>query len=233
MKKTSRHPVHHSEFWIPFAVLAAGFLVAGSILVGTHRLMSVSTGGAVDIQIPADEGNAPSAKVPVSADDDASWGKKNAKVTIIEFSDFQCPFCKRSRDTIEKIKKEYPNDVKIVYRDFPLVFHPKAPKASEAAECAHEQGKFWEMHDKIYEGAPDKLEVEDFKGYAKDLKLNTSKFDKCLDSDKYASEVKKDFEDGQKAGVSGTPTFFVNGRKLVGAQPYEQFKSLIDKELGR
>lgn len=235
MKRSSHHghPIHHQGFWIPFSILAAGFLVAGAVLVGTHRLISFNPVAVQPPGAPGAPADVPTAVVPVSDDNDPSFGKKNAKVTIIEFSDFQCPFCKRSRATLDQIKKAYPNDVRIVYRDFPLGFHPKAPKAAEAAECANVQGKFWEMHDLIYAGAPDKLEVSDFKGYAKDLKLSSSKYDECLDSGKFAAEVKKDFEDGQKAGVSGTPTFFINGRKLVGAQPFESFKKVIDEELGK
>jgi len=172
--------------------------------------------------------------VQVSEDDDASLGNANAPVKIVEFSDYQCPFCARFySDTLPDLKKNFidTGKAKFVYRDFPLSFHKEAQKAAEATECAEEQGKFWEMHDKIFEnqGA---IGVDSLKTYASELGLDTNQFNSCLDSGKYASEVQKDFSDGKAAGVSGTPTFFVNGKKLVGAQPYEAFEQIINQELG-
>src|SRR3989338_3148523 len=172
-----------------------------------------------------------SQRVDVSADDDPSKGPKNAKITIIEFSDFQCPYCKKAEPVIKQVLETYGDDVRFVYRDFPLSFHQNAQKAAEAAECADEQGKFWEYHDIIFENQ-DALDVSNLKIYAANLKLDTAKFNDCMDSEKYVEEVKKDFEDGQKAGVSGTPAFFINGRLLSGAQPFEDFKAVIDEELG-
>ncbi|MFH1364782.1 MAG: thioredoxin domain-containing protein, partial [Candidatus Aenigmatarchaeota archaeon] len=144
-----------------------------------------------------------------------------------------CPFCSRFySDAYQKIITEYVDTgkAKIVYRDFPLSFHPQAQPAAEAAECAGEQGMFWEYHDKIFEnqGA---LSTESYKQWAADLGLNTEQFNSCFDSGTYRSEVQKDFADGQAAGVSGTPTFFINGQKLVGAQPFEAFKGVIDQLL--
>ena len=181
--------------------------------------------------------NLPTGPVDVSAAGNPSLGKDDAKVTVIEFSDFQCPFCARFREqSFDQIKKNYidTGKIKFVYRDFPLSsIHPMAEKGAEAAECANEQGKFWEYHDVLFSkqdewttaGAP-KL-----KEYAKDLKLDTNKFNKCLDDGKYANEVKKDFDDGVAAGVQGTPSFFINGKQLSGAQPYPAFQSAIDSEL--
>ena len=160
-------------------------------------------------------------RAQVSADDDAVKGSADAPVTIIEFSDFQCPFCARFySQTLGEIDDKYikTGKVKLVFRDFPLSFHQNAQKAAEAAECAEEQGKFWEMHDKLF---------------AKDLGLDSAKFDECLVSDKYASEVQKDFKDGQGAGISGTPSFFINGVKLVGAQPFSAFQQVIEQELNK
>ncbi|MBR9678484.1 MAG: DsbA family protein [Nanoarchaeota archaeon] len=176
--------------------------------------------------------------VQVSVDDDPVKGSANAPVTIVEFSDFECPFCARFYEqTMGLIDENYiqTGKVKLVFRDFPLAFHENAQKASEAAECADEQGKFWEYHDSLFEnqGEWSSIGVNKFKEYAQELGLNTEKFDACLDSGKYASEVQKDLSDGQGYGVSGTPTFFVNGIKIVGAQPYSAFQQLIEQELAK
>ncbi|MFC1648443.1 DsbA family protein [Nanoarchaeota archaeon] len=187
---------------------------------------------------PSDGGDAPAPAptptVEVSADDDAVKGKDNAPVEIIEFSDFQCPFCARwYTDTMPQIQKEYidTGKVKLVFRDFPLnQIHPLAQKASEAAECADDQGKFWEMHDILFEN-PNALDVASLKQHAADLGMDTDDFDDCLDSGKYTDEVNKDLADGRAAGVSGTPSFFINGKKIVGAHPFATFQQAIDAEL--
>ena len=170
---------------------------------------------------------------PPSADDDPVEGAKNAPVTIIEFSDFQCPFCERFyTQTLPQIENEYikTGKAKLVYRDFPLSFHENAQKAAEAGECADEQGKFWVMHDMIFENQAS-LSVADLKKYAGRVGLDQAKFDSCLDSSKYAAEVQKDQTDGQAAGVTGTPGFVINGRLIVGAQPFSAFKQAIDAAL--
>ncbi len=171
-------------------------------------------------------------RITVSSDDDPSIGPDNAPITVIEFSDYQCPYCERAEPTVKQILSKYKDKVKFVYRDFPLGFHPYAQKAAEASECADEQKKFWEYHDILFKNQ-NALDIESLKKYAKELKLDESKFNKCLDSGKYASETQKDFEDGQKAGVSGTPTFFINGIKVVGAQPYNVFEQAIEQELNK
>jgi protein-disulfide isomerase len=168
--------------------------------------------------------------ISVSVDDDASKGKKDAKVTIIEFTDFQCPFCARARPTVNQIVETYGDKVQYVLRDFPLNFHPLAQKAAEAAECAGEQDKYWEYSDLLWANQK-ALSVADLKKYAQEAKLDTGKFDQCLDSGKMAEEVNKDMADGSKAGVTGTPSFFINGQMLTGARPFEQFKEVIDLEL--
>jgi protein-disulfide isomerase len=167
--------------------------------------------------------------VDVSEDDDAVRGSANAQVTIIEFSDYECPFCARAAPTVEQILDTYGDQVKFIYRDFPLGFHANAQKAAEAAECAGEQGKYYEYHDKLFDTQA--LDLVSLKQHAADLGLDTTAFNSCLDNGDMASEVQKDFSDGQAAGVSGTPTFFINGKKLVGAQPFSAFKPLIDAEL--
>ena len=166
----------------------------------------------------------------VSVDDDPSLGPKDAPVTIVEFTDYQCPFCTKVRPTIKKILTLYPDKVKYVVRDFPLDFHPNAPKASEAANCANEQGKFWEFNDLLWANQSN-LVVPNLKILAKNLGLDSGKFDQCLDSGQYAQEVQKDFKDGSKLGVNGTPAFFINGRPVSGARNLSYFKRIIDEEI--
>jgi protein-disulfide isomerase len=161
-----------------------------------------------------------------------SKGPADAKVTIVEFSDFQCPFCSRAVPTIEKVLKDYDGKVRLVFRHFPLDGHPQAAKAAEAGACAADQGKFWEMHDKMF-GNQQKLAVTDLKETAKVLGLDAAKFDKCLDSGEKKAAVQGDQKAGSDAGVSGTPAFFVNGVFINGAVPYEDFKEALDRELGK
>lgn len=167
-------------------------------------------------------------------DDDPVLGNKNAPLTIVEFSDFQCPFCKRARDdAVAKIEEQYvkTGKVKLVYRDFPLTsIHPMAQKSAEAAECADDQGKFWEMHDKIFEGQAS-LSLSSLKQWAVELGLKADDFNKCLDSGKYANEVNKDASDAQKAGGQGTPYFIVGETIISGAQPFAAFQQAIESQL--
>lgn len=154
----------------------------------------------------------------------------NKTVTILEYSDFQCPYCARAENTMKEIKKAYGDRVEIIFKHFPLPFHSYAEKAAEASECARDQGKFWEYHDMLFENQ-NKLDVDSLKKYATKLGLDREKFDSCLDNGEKADIVKSNYDEGVSKGVSGTPTFFINGRKLVGAQPFEKFKSVIDSEL--
>ncbi len=165
--------------------------------------------------------------------DAQSDGPANAKVVLVEISDFQCPYCSRHAPTMDQIMKDYAGKVRRVWINFPLSsIHPNAQKAAEAAECAGDQNKFWEMHDKIFENQS-ALAVDNLKSYAKDLGLNTSKFDSCLDDGKYASKIQQQSQAAQAAGVSGTPGTFVNGELVKGAYPFETFKQLIDAELAK
>jgi protein-disulfide isomerase len=157
-------------------------------------------------------------------------GPDNAPITIVEFSDFQCPFCSRALGSVEQVMKAYPDKVRLVFRQFPLDMHKEAPKAAEAALCANEQGKFWEYHDVLFQNQQ-QLAVEQLKQHAGNLKLDAKKFAECLDSGKMAATVKADMEAGSKVGVTGTPAFFINGVMLSGAQPFEEFKKVIDDEL--
>jgi protein-disulfide isomerase len=167
-------------------------------------------------------------------DDDPWAGNKNAKVIVVEFSDFQCPFCQKAAPTVKQIIESYGDNILFVYRDFPIhSIHPQAQKAAEASQCAFEQDRFWDYHDKLFEKQSEWATsgVPKFKDYAAELGLDTTKFNDCLDSGKYANEVGADLSVGQQLGVTGTPTFFVNGEKVVGAQPYSVFEGIIDNAL--
>ena len=157
-------------------------------------------------------------------------GRPDAPVTIVEFSDFQCPFCVRARPAVKRVREVYGDDVRFAFRHFPLSFHEQAPKAGEAIACAGDQDKFWEMHDRLWE-SPGQLQPADLKEHAVALGLDPEAFGQCLDSDRYASVVEKDAQAGAQLGVSGTPAFFINGRPLSGAQPFEAFAQVIDEEL--
>jgi protein-disulfide isomerase len=173
--------------------------------------------------------NSARANPQVSPDDDPFWGPVDAPVTIIEFSDYQCPFCKRFYDeTLPQIQATYEGQVKFVYRDFPLTsIHPDAQKASEASECADDQGRFWE-YDALLWANQQQLDVPSLKTYAAGLGLDAATFDACLDSGKNAQEVQKDSSDAVSYGVTGTPAFFINDAALVGAQPFSAFQAIID-----
>ncbi len=183
----------------------------------------------------------PTPDTDFSAEDHPARGDANASVTIVEFSDYQCPFClTHFQQTMPQLLKDYidTGKVKYVFMDFPLdSIHPQARKAAEAAECAGAQDKYWEMHDKLFGdqatwNGNDKA-VDVFKKYAADLKLDATAFDKCLDEGKFAAEVEADEQEGLAAGVTGTPAFFINGRYLSGAQPFEVFQQIIDSLLAQ
>jgi protein-disulfide isomerase len=163
-------------------------------------------------------------------DDSPARGPKAAKVTIVLWSDFQCPFCSRVVPTMKQIEDTYAKDARIVFRHQPLPFHNNAKIAAEASMAAHDQGKFWPMHDKLFanQQALDRASLE---RYAQELGLDVGKFKAALDSNKFAAKVERDSSEGMQVGANGTPTFFINGREFVGAQPFESFKSVIDEEI--
>jgi protein-disulfide isomerase len=166
-------------------------------------------------------------------DSDPSIGNPKAKVTIVEFSDFQCPFCLRVAPTLKKILAVYGDKVRVVWKDFPLTqIHPQAFKAGEAGHCAGEQGKFWEYHDRLFANQQ-ALQPADLKKHAADLGLNAAAFATCLDSSKFGERVRDGVSQGTSLGVNSTPTIFINGRRLSGAQPLEVFVAAIDEELSR
>ena len=177
----------------------------------------------------------------IGVDDDPVLGSPNAKVLMIEFGDYQCPSCRMFWKEVEpRLKKEYidTGKVKLVFRDFPIVqIHPEALLASMAVDCAGEQDKYWQYHDKVFREQYNKgddlvrFKAADLKKWAKDTGIDSAKFDQCLDSEKYKNEVLKDKADGDAVSVQGTPTFFINGHVIGGAQAYPAFKNLIDSLL--
>lgn len=158
-------------------------------------------------------------------------GSPNALVTIVEFSDFTCPFCRQVNSTLKKVIAKYQGKVSLAYRDFPMSeLHPQAQLAAEASRCAAEQGKFWEYHDSLFD-SPGNLTREDLAKSAENLHLYAKQFDSCLSSGKYKAQVDQDFQDGLRVGVFGTPGFFINGVFLAGSQPVAAFEKIVDQEL--
>ncbi len=166
----------------------------------------------------------------VAAADGPAKGSTSAPIEMIEFSDFQCPFCLRANPTVQQVLNTYGDRIHFVYRNFPLPNHPNARPAAEAAACAAEQGKFWQYHDRLFANQS-KLSDADLKQTAAELGVNTGEFNACVDSHKYRAKVDADVKAGEEAGVNGTPAFFINGRSVSGAQPYDVFKKVIDEEL--
>lgn len=248
----SSHTSGGSANLLPYSILIAALILGGSIVWSANTL-STSLNGLEISNSNTGGTTLPPAVVPDTTDptpttinvdelvgDSATLGNANAPVTIIEFSDFQCPFCQRFvSDAYPQIKSEYVDTgkVKIVFKHFPLSFHPYAQKASEAAECARELGgddKFWMLHDKMFANQS-AIDVPDLKRYAKEAGLNESQFNACLDNGDTAAKVQADYTQGTSIGVSGTPSFVIgsgeNGTPLVGALPFASFKSAIDAAL--
>ena len=169
-------------------------------------------------------------KVAVEAADSPRKGAADAPIEIIEFSDFGCPFCSMAADNVMKVKEKYGDKVSVVYRHFPLPMHPEAIPAALASECARDEGKFWEYHDKLFADQK-KWTAEDLKGYAKELQLDEAKFATCLDTSAKQARLDKDMEDGTAVGMTGTPGFFINGVPLQGAVPVEAFDEIIEQML--
>ena len=165
--------------------------------------------------------------------DGPSRGAPDALVTIVEFEDFQCPFCKKAHETVQQVLTRYKDKVRLVHRDFPLQpLHPASLKAHEAARCAEEQGKFWEYRELLYKNAP-AAGPEQLTTYASELTMNLAEFTECLNAEKFKAVVQKDEDEGNRLGVQGTPAFFINGRSLSGAQPDTEFSRIIDEELNK
>jgi protein-disulfide isomerase len=173
---------------------------------------------------------APAAKQDIKVGDAPVMGPASAKVTVVAFSDFQCPFCSRAVPTLHQIEQDYKGKIRVAFKNMPLPFHDKAHLAAEAALAANEQGKFWEMHDKLFANQQ-ALDRPNLEKYAEELGLNMAKFKAALDTGKFKDRVDREAKEGNAVGATGTPTFFINGHILVGAQPVDAFKSAIDAEL--
>ncbi len=181
----------------------------------------------VDVNLPTP----PVRRATLDIDGAPIRGDRNAPVTIVEFTDFHCPFCKRVQPTLLQILEKYPGKVRLVFKDLPLdSLHPQARKVSEAASCANDQNRFWEFHDRIFEGAPD-ASPEHLRRLATDAGLDVAAFEQCLQSGKHQARIQAGVELGSSLGITGTPAFFINGRPLSGAQPFEAFVKIIDEEL--
>lgn len=229
---------------VPAAIVIAGGLIALAVYYGggqgtANRVAAVDQ-PAITVPPAAAPEVPPIGDIRPVADTEYVRGPANAKVTIIEYSDLECPFCKRFHPTMQQLVKEYPNDVRWVYRHFPLPqLHQQAPKESMAVECANEQGKGWEMIDKIYEVTPsnDGLDLTTLPQLASQVGVaNAVTFKACLDSDKYKSKVDADVTDAAAAGGRGTPysvLITADGQKIPisGAQPYATVKATVDKYL--
>lgn len=227
-------------------LLVATFLIG--YLLATVQLLKNPVGKAVTAQ-GTDQAGTPQAPAPGAPDPaDATSkigearlpikGDANAKVTIVEFSDLECPFCANFfKDTLPQIQSEYidTGKVKLDYRHYPLSFHPQAKPLAIATECANEQGMFWQMHDKIFTenaaGALAAANADTYKQWAGEIGLDANAFGSCIDESRGGDVVDSDMALGNSVGVSGTPTFYINGRQLVGAQPFASFKAIIDEEL--
>lgn len=233
---------------VPLAIVVAGALVAAAIFFGGGSTDSASSDSE---NIQARNTTAPAAapgqvagvgEVREITDEDHIRGAKNASVTVVEYSDLECPFCKQFHPTMQQLIEEFPDDVRWVYRHAPLEqLHAKAAKEAEATECAGEQGKFWEMVDKIFEVTPsnDGLDLDDLPELASEVGVsNLQQFESCLESGKYAQHVEDDLTDAQNAGLRGTPYSVViapNGEKssINGAQGYASVKQAIQAALAK
>jgi protein-disulfide isomerase len=171
-------------------------------------------------------------RVQVASADHPSVGAKDAPITMVEFGDFQCPFCRASENSVKEVRAKYGDKVRLVYMDFPLGIHQHAMDAANAARCAGEQDKFWQYHDAIF-ADQSKLAPADLKASAAKLGLDAKKFGACLDKTKYQSQIQQDMAEATKLGVTGTPTFFINGREITGAQPANKFEEIIDDEMAK
>jgi protein-disulfide isomerase len=212
-------------------VLAAGKLPSEPTEVGNVAANTnvAPTPTPTPTPTPAPSGDV--SKISPVGDGDYPRGGKNAKVTLIEYSDFECSFCGRHTPTIEALLDKYGDDIRVIFRHFPLSsIHPNAQKAAEASECAGEQGKFWEMHDLLFDNQS-ALGLVNLKSYAVNLGLDQNQFNECLDSSKYASKISKQAAEAQAGGITGTPGTFVNDQLVKGAYPVATFEQIIDSIL--
>ncbi len=218
-------------YLIPLAIIITGIIIAGAIIYTKVPQSSVGPSEKSEItQVAPPAQVAPSKEFTITEKDHVR-GNFQAPVTIIEFSDFQCPFCQRFHPTVQQILDDYPNQVRWVYKHFPLdSIHSEARPSAEASECAAEQGKFWEFTDALFENQS-RLGSNLYEELASQIGLNSSQFESCISSRKYKDKVEADYQEGIAAGVRGTPGGFINGRVIPGAVPYESLKAFVEQAL--
>ena len=232
----------------PIALVLAALAFAAGYFWGQQQTLDAALGERLtgietklaDLEKakPAARPNEPKPLAPAEAmkliavDSAPTRGAAKGGVTIVEYGDFQCPFCLRSRPVIKQVMDTYPAQVRLVYKHFPLSFHREAMNAHRAAEAAREQDKFWEMHDRIFQ-APSDLTAETMRKHAEALGLDLAKYDEGVKSERVQKRIAADQEEGRKVGVRGTPAFFVNGKYIAGAQPFDAFKREVDAALGK
>lgn len=232
------------SFWLPFAIVLAGVLVAGAVLFKDQLVGRSAKGVGEDINVlgaTVTPTPTPATNLQVSLDNVPMLGEATASVTVVEFSDFQCPYCEQFFNmTLPQLKKEYVDTGKVKYyfKNFPLTsLHKNAAKAAEAALCAQDQDGFWAYHDQLFaqqsEWAEQASPSTAFARYATAVGLKSKDFASCLETDKHAARVSGEMSEGQTLGVTGTPSFVINGRLLVGAYPFSEFKKIIDPLLGK
>ena len=199
----------------------------------TERLATLETAQPVQVQLPQRAVPAAQRRVTdVSIDGAPVRGPEDAPITIIEFSDFQCPFCSRVHPTLQRLLAAYPDSVRLVFKHNPLPMHPDAPLAHRASIAADQQDRFWDMHDKIITNIRN-LSRSTLIGHARDLELDVARFLRDLDSEELMAQLDRDIAEASRLGITGTPTFFINGSLVSGAQPYENFQALVERELAR
>lgn len=220
-----------SHFYAAVSVLTFLFgILTGYVIWGTNLFPQLSSNSQTAVQ-PAATVEPQFIRYDIPTEGSYAFGPEDAPITIVEFSDFQCPFCKRWFDEVyEPLLDAYPGQIRFVYRHLPLTsIHPDALSAAEAAMCAGEQNAFWEYHDKLFSSAA--LGNAVYLRYAQDLNLNETSFESCLNNGKYQAQIQADSDFALNLGINSTPTFFINGLAVVGAQPIDVFKQVIDKEL--
>jgi len=228
------------------SVIAGAWMVADAVTSANETLIGLEAAlsdAAEDLEQVLEVAAAPAPAAPpprrgpdpnrvykLTTDGSPALGPESAKVTIVEFSDFQCPFCSRVYPTLLRLRQEYGDDVRVVFKHMPLGFHAKAPAAHAAAEAAKLQGKFWPMHDKLFEGQRLLSEAQ-YEVWAREIGLDVEQFKQDATSKEVKARVDADSAEAQRLGVTGTPAFFINGRFLSGAQPFESFKRMVDRAL--
>jgi protein-disulfide isomerase len=220
-----------SHFFTALSILTFGLgVLAGYIIWGTDLFPGLRSGSQTANQASA-AAEPEYIRYDIPTEGSYAIGPENAPITLVEFSDFQCPYCKRWHDEVyEPLLAAYPGQIRFVYRHLPLTsIHPEAQSAAEAAMCAGEQDKFWEFHEKLFSTTT--LGSATYLQYARELKLDTPTFESCLTDRKYQAQVQADSDFAINLGINSTPTFFINGLAIVGAQPIDVFKQVIDKEL--